>query len=185
MWQVKTVFNKFKIRSLLLVSAIALLATLAVVPTVIAQVTISINPPVCSYGYYDYSPYGCAPSGYYGPGYFYNGIFLGVGPWASWGYNHGWGGHRFNGAGGGRYVASHRDGGVHGENRGHGRSVSASHTSVSPGRPSAVHSRAAASHNSPSHDASHAPASHGGASHGSAHAAAGHGGASHSAGEHH
>ena len=185
MWQVKTVFNKFKIRSLLLVGATSLLATLAVVPTVTAQVAISINPPVCSYGYYDYSPYGCAPSGYYGPGYFYNGIFLGVGPWASWGYGHGWGDHRFNGAGGGRYVAGHRDGGVHAENRGRGRSVSASHTSASHARPSAAHSHAAASHSSPSHGASHAAASHGGASHGSAHAAAGHGGASHGGGDHH
>jgi hypothetical protein len=51
--------------------------------------------PVCSYGYYDYAPYACAPYGFYGPGYFYNGIFLGMGPWAGWGYGHGWGGHRF------------------------------------------------------------------------------------------
>jgi len=41
--------------------------------------------------------------GYYGPGYFYNGIFLGMGPWAGWGYGHGWGGHRFGGDGGGSY----------------------------------------------------------------------------------
>ena len=33
--------------------------------------------------------------GFYGPGYFYNGIFLGMGPWAGWGYGHGWGSHRF------------------------------------------------------------------------------------------
>ena len=41
--------------------------------------------------------------GYYGPGYFYNGIFLGMGPWGGWGYSHGWGGHRFVSEGGGSY----------------------------------------------------------------------------------
>jgi len=37
--------------------------------------------PVCAYGYYPYSPYRCAPYGYYGPDYFVNGIFIGAGPW--------------------------------------------------------------------------------------------------------
>src|SRR5882757_124361 len=48
------------------------------VPKADAQVSINIGgpPPVCSYGYYDYAPYSCAPVGFYGPGYFYNGIFL-------------------------------------------------------------------------------------------------------------
>lgn len=70
-----------------------------------AQVSINIGgpPPVCPYGYYDYAPYSCAPVGFYGPGYFYNGVFLGVGPWRHWGYRHGWGEHRFVSAGGGRY----------------------------------------------------------------------------------
>jgi hypothetical protein len=36
---------------------------------------------VCPYGYYDYSPYACAPYGYYGPEWFSNGVFIGVGPW--------------------------------------------------------------------------------------------------------
>ena len=54
-------------------------------------------PPDCPYGYYDYPPYACAPAGYWGPEYFYNGIFIGVGPWWGWGYRHGWGGHRFHG----------------------------------------------------------------------------------------
>ena len=55
----------------------ALLAPLALAPTGNAQISININvPPSCSYGYYGYAPYACAPSGYYGPGYFYNGIFL-------------------------------------------------------------------------------------------------------------
>ena len=167
MWHVKTVLHKFAIRSLLLVGATALLATVALVPAVSAQISISINPPACSYGYYDYSPYGCAPSGYYGPGYFYNGVFLGVGPWASWGYGHGWGEHRFNGGGGGRYVAGRRDSGFHGENRGHTRSVGASHHSEPHARPSTTH--ASASHGRPS----------------PSHAAAKHGNESHDGGEHH
>ena len=29
------------------------------------------GPPVCTYGYYGYAPYQCAPYGYYGPGYGY------------------------------------------------------------------------------------------------------------------
>src|SRR5215475_3970063 len=37
--------------------------------------------PICSYGYYDYYPYDCAPYGYYGPDWFVNGIFIGAGPW--------------------------------------------------------------------------------------------------------
>lgn len=78
-----------------------------------AQVSIGVNiggaPPSCTYGYYDYAPYNCAPAGYYGQGYFYNGVFLGVGPWANWGYKHGWGHHRFVAARGGRYVPGHRD----------------------------------------------------------------------------
>src|ERR1700677_1659811 len=85
--------------------ATALLVPLALAPTANAQIAIEIGgpPPICSYGYYSYSPYACAPVGFYGPGYFYNGIFLGMGPWAGWGYSNGWGEHRFNGGGGGRY----------------------------------------------------------------------------------
>ena len=97
-----------------LLSTAAVALSLAILPTAQAQVHIGINigggaPPACAYGYYDYAPYSCAPAGYYGSGYFYNGIFLGVGPWANWGYAHGWGGHRFAGARGGRYVPGHRD----------------------------------------------------------------------------
>ena len=44
------------------------------------------GPPACAYGYYDYYPYGCAPYGYYGPQYFVDGIFVGVGPWYHWGH---------------------------------------------------------------------------------------------------
>ena len=82
----------------------ALLAGLALAPAAQAQIYVNIGvQPVCAYGYYDYAPYACAPYGFYGPGYFYNGIFLGMGPWAGWGYGHGWGGHRFSDGGGGSY----------------------------------------------------------------------------------
>ena len=47
------------------------------------------GPPVCTYGYYDYAPYACAPYGYWGPDYFVNGLFIGVGPWYGWGYGRG------------------------------------------------------------------------------------------------
>jgi hypothetical protein len=47
-----------------------------------AQVALQIGPaPLCPYGYYDYAPYACAPSGYYGPEWFLGGVFLGAGPW--------------------------------------------------------------------------------------------------------
>ena len=52
-----------------------------------------VGPPVCSYGYYDYYPYACAPYGYYGPSWFANGVFIGAGPWY-----HGWG-HPYYGRG--------------------------------------------------------------------------------------
>lgn len=57
-------------------------------------------PPVCAYGYYDYYPYACAPYGYYGPQWFVNGVFIGVGPWYHWYYGHpGWYGRGFYGRG--------------------------------------------------------------------------------------
>src|SRR5215470_11115545 len=50
--------------------------------------------PICSYGYYDYYPYDCAPYGYYGPDWFVGGIFIGAGPWF-----HGYYGRPFYGRG--------------------------------------------------------------------------------------
>ena len=44
--------------------------------------------PSCVYGYYNYYPYACAPYGYYGPQWFNNGIFLGIGPWYEIGRAH-------------------------------------------------------------------------------------------------
>jgi hypothetical protein len=106
-----------------LLVAIAMFVGVAVIPattpTASAQIAVEIGvPPVCDYGYYDYYPYACAPYGFYGPGYFYNGIFLGVGPWWGWGYGHGWGGHRFYGAGGGYYRDNGRGGHWNGDGRG-------------------------------------------------------------------
>src|SRR3984885_1795837 len=163
MWQFKNVTrwtHKAAMRSLFLVGATTVLMPLALMPAASAQVTvgvgIGVNPPVCSYGYYDYSPYGCAPSGFYGPGYFYNGVFLGVGPWANWGYGHGWGEHRFSGGGGGRYVAGRGNGGGHVYRANHASGAAVHTTSHS-----AVHTT------SHSNGGAHAAAAHGGASHGS------------------
>ena len=140
----------------------ALLAPFALLPTADAQISINIGiPPVCSYGYYDYAPYACAPVGYYGPGYFYNGIFLGMGPWAGWGYNHGWGSHRFSNGGGGRYT-----GGFHG--------VAPSRTRTSHASVVRTSSRGGTRASAPA-SPSHAVATRGSTSHGAAHAAASHG----------
>jgi hypothetical protein len=69
-------------------------------------------PPNCAYGYYGYYPYACAPYGYYGPNYFYNGIFMGVGPWYGWG----WRGFRGEGGwrDGGGFHSFHGSGAWHG-----------------------------------------------------------------------
>lgn len=54
----------------------------ATIPTAEAQVSINIGvAPSCPYGYYDAAPYGCAPSGYYGPEWFNGAVFIGAGPW--------------------------------------------------------------------------------------------------------
>ena len=37
--------------------------------------------PECPYGYYDVTPYACAPPAYYGPEWFQGGVFIGAGPW--------------------------------------------------------------------------------------------------------
>src|ERR1700733_15197259 len=47
-----------------------------------AQVAVSIGgSPSCPYGYYEGTPYNCAPDGYYGPEWFSGGLFVGAGPW--------------------------------------------------------------------------------------------------------
>jgi hypothetical protein len=71
-----------------LLTSIALLSLLCLFggssSSALAQVSVGVNigpEPVCPYGYYDYAPYNCAPYGYYGPDWFLNGVFIGVGPW--------------------------------------------------------------------------------------------------------
>ena len=64
---------------------------------------IAAGPPVCTYGYYDYAPYACAPYGFYGPQYFVGGFFVGAGPWYHWGHPTGfWGRPGWGRAGWGR-----------------------------------------------------------------------------------
>jgi hypothetical protein len=67
---------------LLVTTAFTAGCLIALLPVADAQVAISIGvAPECPYGYYDEAPYGCAPSGYYGPEWFSGGIFVGAGPW--------------------------------------------------------------------------------------------------------
>ena len=126
---------------------LALLSVLAlplmVAPASQAQVGVGIavgpgyvgGPPVCSYGYYGYYPYACAPYGFYGPDWFVGGVFVGAGPWfhgpawigrwgvaygwrgvPGWGYGRGFYGHYY-GRGpvfAGRAYVGHPVGGFHG-----------------------------------------------------------------------
>lgn len=66
-------------------TALLFAGLLAVAPGAKAQVSFGVHvgpAPNCPYGYYDSSPYDCAPYGYYGPEWFGNdGAFIGVGPW--------------------------------------------------------------------------------------------------------
>jgi hypothetical protein len=75
------------------------------------------GPPVCTYGYYDYYPYSCAPYGYYGPSWFVGGVFIGVGPWFHGGY---YGYHGYYGGYHGAYYGYHGGyrGGYYGGYRG-------------------------------------------------------------------
>jgi hypothetical protein len=138
----------------LLLSAAALLAGLALVPVARAQIAIEIGePPMnCPWGYYEAPPYGCAPRGFYGPGYFHNGIFLGVGPWAGWGYAHGWGEYRFHGEGGGRY---HGRGGYEAEHGHYFHGYDDRH-----GGPHGGEMHHGEEHGGPHHDAPHHDAPH-------------------------
>jgi hypothetical protein len=71
--------NRYKTLAL---TALAAFAFSAAIPRIEAQISVSVGAePQCPYGYYDYAPYGCSPSGYYGPQYFNGGVFIGVGPW--------------------------------------------------------------------------------------------------------
>src|ERR1700689_5799072 len=73
--------EKLKYLALLAVAGICFMGT---TPKAEAQISVGVNigaAPVCPYGYFDYAPYSCAPYGYYGPDWFADGIFIGVGPW--------------------------------------------------------------------------------------------------------
>jgi hypothetical protein len=77
-----------------------LLLALVALPAVHSQAQVSFGvsigpnygiynaPPVCEYGFYQSYPFDCAPYGYYGPDYFVNGVFIGVGPWSNFYYSH-------------------------------------------------------------------------------------------------
>jgi hypothetical protein len=66
----------------LVLAGIAGIGFIATAPKAEAQVGVSIGvAPECPYGYYDVAPYGCAPSGYYGPEWFNGEVFIGAGPW--------------------------------------------------------------------------------------------------------
>jgi len=76
---------------LVMLSAVAGCCALAVAPMAMAQeqvpttrgtVALEVGTaPDCPYGYYDSTPYSCAPYGYYGPEWFSGGVFVGAGPW--------------------------------------------------------------------------------------------------------
>src|ERR1700686_3929008 len=60
----------------------------SIAPQASGQINIQIGvEPSCPYGYYDYAPYRCAPSGYYAPQWVVGGGFLGAGKWFHGGNN--------------------------------------------------------------------------------------------------
>ena len=68
--------------TILALAAVFTLFVTASAPNSEAQLSIQIGvAPSCPYGYYDYTPYRCAPYGYYGPEWFHGHTFIGVGPW--------------------------------------------------------------------------------------------------------
>jgi hypothetical protein len=83
--------------------------------------------PVCTYGYFSYYPYACAPYGYYSPRWFVGGVFIGAGPWYRGFYGRGFGPYWRGGSGyyGRGYYRpgayGHRSGG-YGYGRGYGYS---------------------------------------------------------------
>src|SRR5580658_4113759 len=89
-WQVsctdiqREVDISMRVFSFVLLAAVAGIGITAATPKAEAQVSVGVNigaAPECPYGYYDVAPYACAPAGYYGPEWFNDGVFIGVGPW--------------------------------------------------------------------------------------------------------
>jgi hypothetical protein len=73
-----------RVFSFVLLAAFAGIGITASTPKAEAQVSVGVGvgvAPECPYGYYDVAPYACAPAGYYGPEWFNDGAFIGVGPW--------------------------------------------------------------------------------------------------------
>ena len=79
--------RRFRLVMLVMLAALVVLPFAAVPAN--AQVAVGIGvgpaigypayygPPDCEWGYYSYYPYACAPYGYYGPDWFYSGVFSG------------------------------------------------------------------------------------------------------------
>ena len=102
-------------------TAVAGICLVAATPAARAQVVVSIGAaPACPYGYYDYSPYSCAPYGYYGPEWFTSGVFIGAGPWFH-------GDEHFNGHVNNRYAPQHGYKGSMPKSGDKGRSTPAPH----------------------------------------------------------
>lgn len=96
---------------LLTLAAVAAFFIAAGAPMMEAQISFSIGvEPACPYGYYDYTPYDCAPYGYYGSEWFHGGLFIGAGPWFH-------GSHDFHGRVNNRFDPHH---GYHGRGPNHG-----------------------------------------------------------------
>ena len=71
--------NGLKLLMLMVVGGCLMMAA---APKAAAQVAVESGAaPDCPYGYYDTTPYGCAPYGYYGSEWFAGGAFVGAGPW--------------------------------------------------------------------------------------------------------
>jgi hypothetical protein len=71
-----------RVFTFLALTAVAGIGLTSTAPTAAAQVSVAIGvAPDCPYGYYDTAPYGCAPTGYYGPEWFNGDGFIGAGPW--------------------------------------------------------------------------------------------------------
>jgi hypothetical protein len=91
--------------NVLVLAAAAGICLAAGAPAAKAQLVVDIGiAPACPYGYYDYTPYRCAPYGYYGQEWFNGGVFIGAGPWFH-------GDEHFNGHVNNRYDPQH---GYHG-----------------------------------------------------------------------
>ena len=71
-----------RVFTFLVLGAVAGIGFTVAIQNAQAQANVAIGvAPECPYGYYDTAPYGCAPTGYYGPEWFNGDGFVGAGPW--------------------------------------------------------------------------------------------------------